>query len=93
MGTLMANTNNNLFFGTVYSPDGTPTPELLTEQEVICFLRLDIDGPENPARTLKHYRDKGLLHSTRIGKTNRYSKTELLKFIDIMTDRKKRLSA
>jgi len=71
-------------------PDGSPVPELLTEQEAISFLRLDTDGPTDPTRTLKHYRDKGLLHPTRIGKKLRYSKKELLSFIDLMTERAKK---
>lgn len=82
--------NNNLYYGTGYFPDGKPVPDLLTEEEAIRYLRLDIDGPANPAQTLKHYRNKGLLHPTRIGKKNRYSKKELLRFIDEMTERAKK---
>jgi hypothetical protein len=74
----------------VFFPDGTAVPELLNEQETIILLRLDTDGPTDPARTLKHYRDKGLLHPTRIGKKLRYSKKELLNFIDLMTERAKK---
>lgn len=69
---------------------GTPVPDLLTESEAIQFLRLDIDGPDDPSRTLKHYRDKGLLHPTKIGKKLTYSKRELLNFIDEMTTRTKK---
>jgi hypothetical protein len=47
--------NNNLYFGTVYFPDGTPVPELLTESEAILFLRLDTDNTNDHERTLKHY--------------------------------------
>jgi hypothetical protein len=46
--------NNNLYFGTVYFPDGTPVPELLTESEAILFLRLDTDNTNDHERTLKH---------------------------------------
>jgi hypothetical protein len=59
-------------------PDGSPVPELLLESRAIVFLRLDTDGPADPARALKYYRDKGLLHGTRIGKKVRYAKRELL---------------
>ena len=79
---------NNLF-SIAFFRDGSPVPDLLTEQEAITFLRLDIDGPADPSRTLKHYRDKKLLHGTRIGKHLRYSKRELLRFIDEMTERTK----
>jgi hypothetical protein len=71
-----------------YFPDGRPIPPLLTEEEAITLLRLDTDGPGDPSRSLKHYRDKGLLHATQIGKNLRYSKKELLRFIDEMTERK-----
>jgi hypothetical protein len=76
-----------IYVGTVHFPDGRPLPEVVTEEEAIVFLRLDIDGPKDARRTLKHYRDKGSLHGTRIGKHLRYSKTELLRFIDEMTER------
>jgi hypothetical protein len=87
----MGNTNNdNLSYGTVYFPDRTPVPELLTESEAILFLRLDTDKTNDHARTMKHYRDKELLHPTLIGKNNKYSKKELLRFIDLMTEKTKK---
>lgn len=64
-----------------------PTPEVLTEEEAIQFLRLDIDGPKNPKTTLQYYREQGLLRACQIGKNLRYSKTELLRFIELLTDR------
>lgn len=89
--TAMSNDTNTTYSpSTCYMPDGSPVPELLCEREAIAFLRLDIDGPDDPARTLKHYRDKGLLHPTRIGKQLKYSKKSLLSFIDEMTDRAKK---
>ncbi len=85
MGTGM--TNNNLYFGTMYYSDSSPVPELLTESEAIRFLRLDVDGPKNPAATLKHYRDLGYLRATRVGQYNRYLKTELIRFLNLLTER------
>ena len=58
-------------------PDGTPCPTLLTEQEAIKYLRLDVNGPKNPAGTLKYYRDKGLLRAVRVGRNLRYPRIEL----------------
>ena len=75
--------------GPVFMPDGRPAPELMTEEEAIQFLRLDIDGPANPNQTLQYYRSRGVLKATRIGKHLRYSKQELLKFIEVMTDQTK----
>ena len=62
-------------------PDGnggfTPCPDLLTEAETIRYLRLDRDGPKNPAGTLKYYRDQGVLRAVRIGRNLRYPRKEL----------------
>jgi len=65
--------------------NGNTVPDLLTEEEAVCFLRLDIDGPSKPELTLKYYRDEGLLVPTRVGKRNRYLRTELLKFLNRLT--------
>jgi hypothetical protein len=65
----------------VYFPDGRPVPEVLSEQEAIEFLRLD-DGPRHPEVTLQYYRSEGLLKGFKIGKKLRYSKTELLRFLE-----------
>ena len=66
--------------------DGTTVPDLLTEQEAIRYLRLDIDGPKHPEVTLQHYRQEGLLRPTRVGKKLRYLKSELLKFLEEQTN-------
>lgn len=81
------NNNNNSYPGTIYFPDGSPVPELLTEQETIYFLRLDVDGPMYPEKTLQHYRQEGLLRPTQVGKKLRYLKSELLKFLEEQTER------
>ena len=67
-------------------PDGRPVPELMTEDELITFLRLDVDGPANPSQTLQYYRDKGLLRATRVGKRLRYQRKEALAFLDRLTE-------
>lgn len=62
-------------------PDGnggfTPCPDLLTENEAIRYLRLDVSGPRNPSGTLKYYRDQGVLRAVRIGRNLRYPRKEL----------------
>lgn len=63
-----------------------PVPEVMTEQEVIKLLRLDIDGPEDPEHTLGYYREKGLLRATRIGKRLRYWRKEILRFLERQTE-------
>lgn len=68
-----------------YFYDGTPVPELLTEEEAIRFLRLDTEQLKDPSNTLRYYREKGLLRPTRVGKTNKYLKKELLYFLDLLT--------
>ncbi len=68
-----------------YFYDGTPVPDLLTEEEATKFLRLDTEQLKDPSNTLKYYREKGLLRPTRVGKTNKYLKKELLHFLDLLT--------
>ena len=81
------NNNNNSYHGTVYFHDGSPVPEVLTEEETIKFLRLDIDGPKYPKVTLQHYRQEGILRPTKVGRKLRYTKSELLKFLEEQTNR------
>ncbi len=75
--------------GPTYMPVGKevrPVPEVMTENEVIQFLRLDVDGPQSPQQTLQYYREKGLLKGTRIGKRLRYCRPEVLKFLQLQTN-------
>jgi len=76
-------------------PDGnggfTPCPELLTEDEAIRYLRLDIDGPHNPNGTLKYYRDQGVLRAVRIGRNLRYPRKELDQMVEKLLDRNRGL--
>lgn len=76
-------------------PDGnggfTPCPELLTENEAIRYLRLDIDGPHNPNGTLKYYRDQGVLRAVRIGRNLRYPRKELDLMVVKLLDRNRGL--
>jgi len=74
--------NITTYLGPAYFPDGNTVPDVLTEQEAIHFLRLDVDGPKHPELTLQYYRREGLLHAVKLGKRLRYTKTELLKFLD-----------
>ena len=60
-------------------------PELLTKDEAVRYLRLDVDGPKNPVETLRHYREKGLLHGTQVGKRLLYRRVELERFLDKQT--------
>ena len=65
----------------VFFSDGRVVPEVLTEQEAIEFLRLD-DGPKHPEVTLQYYRSEGLLRGIKIGRRLRYTKTEMLRFLE-----------
>ncbi len=73
--------DSNIYLGPVYMPNGTPAPEVMTAQETCRFLRLDEANLKNPATTLQYYRDKGILRGTKIGKTIRYTKEDLLDFL------------
>ena len=65
-------------FSVVFLPDGRPAPGLLTADETVSLLRLD---NANPLRTLKFYRDEGLLVGIRVGKKVRYPLTEIMQFM------------
>ena len=70
-----------IYIGPVYMPDGRPAPEVMTQEDAIQFLRLNDANLKNPATTLQYYRDKGELNGIRIGKTIRYTKEDLLNFL------------
>ena len=74
------------YVGASYFSDGTHVPDLLTEEEAIKFLRLDVDGPKDPQTTLEYYRSEDRLRATRVGKKLRYLKSELLNFLEYQTD-------
>ena len=76
-------------FGTVVLPGAPaePCPELLTEDEAVRYLRLNIEGPKNPGEALRYYREKGLLRATRVGRKLRYRRVELESFLEQLTER------
>lgn len=74
----------NLTFPVLPNPDGTfsPCPDLLTEDEAIRFLRLDVEGGGNPRKTLEYYRYKKLLRAIKVGRYLRYPRSELVRFME-----------
>ena len=63
---------------------GNPTqlcPKLLTAEEAVRYLRLDVEGPKNPVDTLRYYREKGLLTGVRVGRHMRYRRADLDAFL------------
>ena len=58
-------------------------PELLTEAEAIRYLRLE--GDRRPSRTLKYYRERGLLRGTPVGRHLFYRRIELDRFLELQT--------
>ena len=67
----------------IFLPDGRPAPAVLTADETIELLRLDA---QTGLRTLKYYRDEGLLTGVRIGRKVRYPLSEVLRFLSEKTD-------
>ena len=58
-------------------------PALLTDEEACRFLRLDLDRDMALAlKALARLVYKRRLNPARIGRPNRYTRTELLRFID-----------
>jgi hypothetical protein len=73
-------------------PDGNggwqPVPEVMLENELIKFLRLEELGIKNPVNTLRYYRERGKLHATRIGNRNAYTRRAACEFLEVMTQKK-----
>jgi hypothetical protein len=65
-------------FPVVFLPDGRPAPLVLTADETVQLLRLD---GSNGTRTLKYWRDIGLLRGVRLGKTLRYRLSDVETFL------------
>lgn len=63
-----------------------PCPEVLTVEETIRYLRLDLIDVSDPAETLAYYRRKGLLRGTQIGKCVRYRRREIERFLELLTE-------
>ena len=84
----MKDSNNVFQIPTIYMPNGTPAPYVLTSQETIVFLRLDTNGTKHPESTLEHYQKEGLLIPITIGKCRKYPLSELLRFIDRLSQQK-----
>lgn len=64
----------------------TPCPELLTEAEAIRYLRLDTIDIEDPAATLRRYREAGRLRGTQVSKRIFYRRVELDRLVERLTE-------
>jgi len=73
-------------------PDGnggfSPCPVVLTEEELIRYIRLDTLGIKNPHNTLRYYRNRGLLKATKISNHNIYTRETADQFLREMTKKK-----
>jgi len=63
---------------------------LLTEDEVIQWLRLDQAGVGHPAASLKRLRDRGAIRTIRLGRRVFYPVQELQRFVDHEIERAER---
>lgn len=59
-----------------------PVPFVLTDTDLIRFLRLDEAGIEKPELTLRKYRSKGWLKGTQVGPRLRYRLPDVLAFLE-----------
>ncbi len=64
-----------------------PCPELLTPEESVRYLRLDVNGPTKPLLTLRYYREIGLLRGTSVGRRMFYRRVELERFLAKKTEK------
>ena len=78
-------------------PDGKggwqPVPALMTEEEVVRFLRLDTEDGADPAQTLARYRNAGQLVAIKVGRWNRYRRQDVEDFLARKSEQKQRMSA
>ena len=89
----MTDKNNDIFtMPTVYMPDGTPAPYVLTADEAVKFLRINTNGTKYPETTLDYYQKEGLLCPITIGKCRKYPLPELLRFIERLSQQKNNIS-
>ena len=65
-----------------------PCPEVLTAEEAVRYLRLDVGGPKNPEDTLRSYREKGLLVGIQVGRHLRYRRKDLDAFLERLANNK-----
>lgn len=79
-------TNSQQNYCVEFLPDGRPCPMVLTSDEVISLLRLDGKHPE---RTLKYFRDAGMLHGVILGKKVRYRLQDIKTFLEWKTGAEK----
>lgn len=62
------------------APAAEPVPYVMVEGDVIRFLRLD-QAP-NPDRTIRRYREKGILRAVQVGKNVRFLLPDVLAFLE-----------
>jgi len=78
-------------------PDGLggwqPVPSLMTEEEVVRFLRLDAEDGTDPAQTLARYRNAGQLVAIKVGRWNRYRRQDVENFLAQKSEQKQRTTA
>ena len=82
----MKDTNNSHLFPNLYFPNGKPVPPVLTTEELIHLLRLDVDGPKSPEGTLEYYREKKKLRGIKVGQHMRYYLPDVLEFLESQSD-------
>ena len=71
---------------TIRGESPEPVPFVLTDADLIRFLRIDETGVEKPGRTLERYRREGWLKGTQIGICIRYQLPDVLNFLSTARD-------
>jgi len=84
-------TNNLIFSAPSALPDGdscfVPCPELMTEQELICFLRIpEISGSQNYHNVIEHLKKVRGLPRIHICHKVLYPKKAVLEWVEKETD-------
>lgn len=66
-----------------------PAPALMTAPEAVAYLRLTEDGRDigDALRSLEYLVSQNLIRPCRVGRFNRYARSELERFISNQTER------
>jgi len=75
------------FAPVVFMPDGRPAPYVLTEAELITFLRIEARFPKN---TIRRYRDDHGLPAVQVGKNVRFKLPDVIAWLERQQDRNPR---
>jgi hypothetical protein len=71
---------NTIYFPRVGDAPLEPVPYTMTEPELVRFLRLE--NAPHPSKTIRYYRERGILKAVQVGKNVRFLLPDVLEFLE-----------